>query len=99
MALGQAMRATLSVASSLTSALPWWRNVSVASEHVTGVLGLAILRVIAARPRSGVAVTIRVHGEAAPDCRHLAGSRPAEVVKFAGNSGGNSGGTHSDNPS
>lgn len=93
------MRATLSVASSLAPTLPWWRNVSVASERVTGVLGLAILRVIAARPGSGVAVTIRVPGESAPDCRHLASSRPAEVVKCARNSGGNSAGARSDNQS
>lgn len=87
------MRATLTVASSRMPTVPWWRNVSVDSERVPGVLRLALYRLFDGRSllaSSGMAVTIRVPGNAAPDCRHLASSRQAEVVKFARNSEGNS---------
>ena len=88
------MRPALTVASSLTPHLPWWRNVSMPSAMLVRALEMVVRNIGKAAPRSGVAVTIRVpeprlenteclcEGCLAVERRRPPNPEPAEVVKF-----------------
>lgn len=54
------MRPTLTIASSLTPHLPWWRNVSLPSGMVEKAVSMVLRNMAGIEPRDGVAVTIRV---------------------------------------
>lgn len=56
------MRPMLTVASSLTPHLPWWRNVSMPSAMVEKAISMVARNIAERAPRSGVVVVIRTPG-------------------------------------
>lgn len=54
------MRPMLTVASSLTPHLPWWRNVSLPSGMVEKAISMVTRNIAEKAPKDGVAVVIRV---------------------------------------
>lgn len=54
------MRSTLTIASSLTPHLPWWRTVSMPSAMLVRALEMVVRNIASTTPESGVAVAIRV---------------------------------------
>lgn len=56
------MRPTLTVASSLTPSLPWWRNVQMSSFMLPKAISMVTRNIAERAPRDGVAIVIRVPG-------------------------------------
>lgn len=54
-------RAVLTVASSGTPCLPWWRDVSLPSAMVDKAMGMVLHDIAERTPSDGVAITIRLH--------------------------------------